>query len=155
MKAAELLRHAQQCVTPATLRALGPAVATLAAATAFAAIALWSARVLRAPEPPAPAAPAQPAPFDTAAGSQLFGSKAGDDATRAPLLLGVLSFDGSHGAAIVGIGGEPPRVVRIGGALGQAGKLVAVRARSIVIDRDGLRREIALPAATNPNAFVR
>ncbi|MBI0329117.1 general secretion pathway protein GspC [Burkholderia plantarii] len=135
--------------------ALGPAAATLAAAAAFVAIALWSARVLRTPEPPAAAAPAQPAPFDTAAGSRLFGSKAGDDAMHALQLLGILSFDGSHGAAIVGIGGEPPRVVRIGGVLGQAGKLAAVRARSIVIDRDGLQREITLPAATNPNAFVR
>ncbi|WP_025102270.1 general secretion pathway protein GspC [Burkholderia sp. A1] len=137
-----------------TLSSLAPSLATLAAAAAFAAIGLWSARVLRSPEPPAVAAPAQAAPLDVAAGTRLFGARP-DEALRALQVLGILSFDAGHGAAVVSTGGEPPRVVRIGGALGQAGTLAEVRAHSIVIDNGGLRRELALPAATSPNAFVR
>ncbi|NIF75662.1 general secretion pathway protein GspC, partial [Burkholderia sp. Ap-962] len=49
-----------------TLSSLAPSLATLVAAAAFAAIGLWSARVLRSPGPPAVAAPAQAAPLDVA-----------------------------------------------------------------------------------------
>ncbi|MBF5011865.1 hypothetical protein [Burkholderia pseudomultivorans] len=58
-------------------------------------------------------------------------------------------------AAIVSIGGDAARVVQLGSAAGDTGRLVEVCARSIVVDRDGLQREIALPAAQNPVAFVR
>ncbi|KDB10726.1 hypothetical protein LIG30_4759 [Burkholderia sp. lig30] len=135
--------------------AIAPALATLAAAASLVAVALWSVRVLNAPDAPAPARPAPPAPFDVSAGAQLFGAKPGDDAQQAIQLLGILSFDARHSAAIVSIGGDPARVVRLGGMLGEIGKLAEVRARSIVVDRDGLQREVALPVAQNPTAFVR
>ena len=51
--------------------------------------------------------------------------------------------------------GEAARVVRIGSAIGEAAKLAEVRARSIVVDRNGGQREIALPAVQKANAFVR
>ncbi|PCE32863.1 general secretion pathway protein GspC [Burkholderia ubonensis] len=134
---------------------LAPALATLAAAAAFVAVSLWSARLMNAPAAPAPARVAPPAPFDVSAGAQLFGAKPGDGAQHAIQLFGILSFDARHAAAIVSVGGDAARVVRLGGALGDAVKLAEVRARSIVVETAGLQREIALPAAQNPNAFVR
>ncbi len=132
-----------------------PALATLAAAAIFVAVSLWSARLLNAPASPAPARVAPPAPFDATAGAQLFGAKPGDDARHAIQLLGIVAFDARHAAAIVSVGGEAARVVRLGGALDDAATLAEVRERSIVIERGGLRREITLPAAQNPHAFVR
>ncbi|TCW78102.1 general secretion pathway protein GspC [Burkholderia sp. SRS-46] len=139
--------------TPPSVAA--PALVTLAAAAAFVAVSLWSARMLNAPAAPAPARVAPPAPFDVSAGAQLFGAKPGEDTQHAIQLLGILAFDPRHAAAIVSIGGEAARVVRLGGALDDATKLAEVRARSIVVERGGLQREIALPAAQNPQAFVR
>ncbi|KAB0684680.1 general secretion pathway protein GspC, partial [Burkholderia territorii] len=58
-------------------------------------------------------------------------------------------------AAIVSVGGDGSRVVSLGAAIGEAAKLAEVRARSIVVDRNGLQREVALPATEKANAFVR
>ncbi|WP_205169080.1 type II secretion system protein N [Burkholderia sp. LMG 13014] len=121
---------------------------------ALVAVSMWAARALNAPDAPAPAQPAPPAPFDVTASAQLFGAKP-DDSRNTIQLLGVLAFDARRAAAIVSVGGEAARVVRIGSVIGEAAKLAEVRARSIVVDRNGLQREIALPAVQNANAFVR
>ncbi|KER73627.1 general secretion pathway protein GspC [Burkholderia cepacia] len=131
-----------------------PLVATLAAGAALVAVSMWAARALNASDAPAPAQPTPPAPFDVTASAQLFGAKP-DDNRNTIQLLGVLAFDARRAAAIVSVGGEAARVVRIGSAIGEAAKLAEVRARSIVVDRNGLQREIALPAVQNANAFVR
>ncbi|HDR9481003.1 TPA: general secretion pathway protein GspC [Burkholderia aenigmatica] len=148
MKPLALLRTVPSRIDPLAL------VATLAAGAALVAVSMWAARALNAPDAPAPAQPAPPAPFDVTAGAQLFGAKP-DDSRNTIQLLGVLAFDARRAAAIVSIGGEAARVVRIGSAIGEAAKLAEVRARSIVVDRNGLQREIALPAVQNANAFVR
>nr|WP_175801785.1 type II secretion system protein N [Burkholderia anthina] len=148
MKPADLLRS----FPPPS--AAAPAVATFAAGLAFAGVVAWAVHVLRTPDLPVPAR-AVPPPFDVSAGARLFGTPPGDDAQHAIQLLGILSFDARRAAAIVSIGGDPARVVRLGSTVGNAGTLAEVRARSIVVDRDGLQREIALPAAQNPGAFVR
>lgn len=67
----------------------------------------------------------------------------------------MLAFDARRAAAIVSVGGDASRVVSLGAAIGEAAKLAEVRARSIVVDRNGLHREIALPAAEKANAYVR
>lgn len=133
-----------------------PLVATLASGAALVAVSLWAVRLLSVSDAPAPSPVAPPAPFDVAASAQLFGAKP-DDGRDAIQLLGVLAFDARRAAAIVsvGVGGDASRVVSLGAAIGEAAKLAEVRTRSIVVDRNGLRREIALPAAEKANAFVR
>ncbi|VWB35256.1 general secretion pathway protein GspC [Burkholderia lata] len=148
MKPLALLRTVPSRIDPMSL------VATVIAGAALVAVSMWAARALNAPDAPAPAQPAPPAPFDVTAGAQLFGAKP-DDSRNTIQLLGVLAFDARRAAAIVSVGGEAARVVRIGSAIGEAAKLAEVRARSIVVDRNGLQREIALPAVQKANAFVR
>ncbi|VWB14793.1 general secretion pathway protein GspC [Burkholderia lata] len=148
MKPLALLRTVPSRIDPL------PLIATLAAGAVLAAVSLWAARALNAPDAPPPAQPAPPAPFDVTASAQLFGAKP-DDNRNTIQLLGVLAFDARRAAAIVSVGGEAARVVKIGSAIGEAAKLAEVRARSIVVDRNGLQREIALPAVQKANAFVR
>ncbi|MBN3838801.1 general secretion pathway protein GspC [Burkholderia sp. Ac-20349] len=150
MKPLALLRTVPSRIDPL------PLVATLAAGAALIAVSMWAARALNASDAPAPAQPAPPAPFDVTASAQLFGAKP-DDNRNTIQLLGVLAFDARRAAAIVSVsvGGEAARVVRIGSVIGEAAKLAEVRTRSIVVDRNGLQREIALPAVQNANAFVR
>ncbi|QVN21366.1 type II secretion system protein N [Burkholderia pyrrocinia] len=131
-----------------------PLVATLASGAALVAVSLWAVRLLSVSDAPAPSPVAPPAPFDVTASAQLFGAKP-DNGRDAIQLLGVLAFDARRAAAIVSIGGDASRVVSLGAAIGEAAKLAEVRARSIVVDRNGLQREIALPAAEKANAFVR
>ncbi|KVW15317.1 general secretion pathway protein GspC [Burkholderia cepacia] len=131
-----------------------PLVATLASGAALVAVSLWAVRLLTVPDASAPAAVAVPAPIDVTASAQLFGAKP-DDNRDTIQLLGVLAFDARRAAAIVSVGGEAARVVSLGAAIGEAAQLAEVRARSIVVDRHGLQREIALPVTEKANAFVR
>lgn len=131
-----------------------PLVAMLVSGAALIAVSLWAVRSLTVSDAPAPSPVAPPAPLDVAASARLFGAKP-DDKRDAIQLLGVLAFDARRAAAIVSIGGEASRVVSLGAAIGEAAKLAEVRARSIVVDRNGVQREIALPAAEKANAFVR
>ncbi|NHV24768.1 type II secretion system protein N [Burkholderia sp. D-99] len=133
---------------------LVPLVATLASGAALVAVSLWAVRLLTVPDASVPAPVAVPAPIDVTASAQLFGAKP-DDNRDTIQLLGVLAFDARRAAAIVSVGGEAARVVSLGAAVGEAAKLAEVRARSIVVDRHGLQREIALPATEKANAFVR
>ncbi|KVQ53424.1 general secretion pathway protein GspC [Burkholderia territorii] len=147
MKPLALLR------TVASRADLVPLAATLAAAGALVAVSLWAVHVLTVADTPV-AAPAPPVPIDVTAGARLFGAKP-DNGRDAIQLLGVLAFDARRAAAIVSVGGDESRVVSLGTAIGEAAKLAEVRARSIVVDRNGLQREIALPATEKANAFVR
>ncbi|WP_233834834.1 type II secretion system protein N [Paraburkholderia sp. ZP32-5] len=131
-----------------------PALATVAAAALLAA-ALWSARSLSAPQPSAAVATAPRAPLDGAAGANLFGASPESAQNNAVQLLGILSFDPRHAAAIVSVGGDAARVIHVGGTFNNDMTLAEIHPKSIVVERHGLRREIALPAAQNPNAYVR
>ncbi|HDR9036874.1 TPA: general secretion pathway protein GspC [Burkholderia vietnamiensis] len=126
-------------------------VATLAAAAALVAVSLYAVRVLGTTAAPV-AAPMLPAPPDVTAGARLFGAPP-DDGRDAVRVLGVIAFDARRAAAIVG--GDAARVVSRGAPIGAAATLADVRARSIVVERNGLRREITLPAAGHADAFVR
>ncbi|KWN16199.1 general secretion pathway protein GspC [Burkholderia territorii] len=147
MKPLALLR------TVASRADLVPLAATHAAAGALVAVSLWAVHVLTVADTPV-AAPASPVPIAVTAGARLFGAKP-DNGRDAIQLLGVLAFDARRAAAIVSVGGDASRVVSLGAAIGEAAKLAEVRARSIVVDRNGLQREIALPATEKANAFVR
>ncbi|GBH22980.1 general secretion pathway protein GspC [Burkholderia vietnamiensis] len=128
-------------------------VATLAAAAALVAVSLYAVRVLGTTAAPV-AAPMLPAPPDVTAGARLFGAPP-DDGRDAGRVLGVIAFDARRPAAIVGVGGDAARVVSRGAPIGAAATLADVRARSIGGGRNGLRREITLPAAGHADAFVR
>lgn len=140
---------------PLTRLAVAPMLATAVAAALFIAVVLWWVRVFSAPAAAAPAITPPPAPLDVSAGTTLFGASPDADAHNTLQLLGILSFDAHHAAAIVSQGGEAARVVRLGGTVGHAAKLAEVRARSIVVESNGLQREIRLPDAQSPSAFVR
>ena len=129
---------------------------TVASAALLVAVSAWSAHLLLAPLPRVdPAVRAVPAALDATGGAALFGA-APDQANRGDVqLLGLLAFDPHHAAAIVSVGGEAARVVRVNGAIGNAATLAEVRSRSIVVEHNGVRREIALPTVDSPNAFVR
>ncbi|MCA8094049.1 general secretion pathway protein GspC [Burkholderia anthina] len=148
MKSFDLLR-----IVPSRA-GLVPLVATLVSGAALVAVSLWAVRVLSAPDAPVQTDIAPRAPFDASAGAQLFGAKP-DDRRDMIQLLGVLALDAHRAAAIVSIGGEASRVVSLGAVIGEAATLAEVRARSIVVDRHGLQREIALPATDKANAYVR
>ncbi|HDR9237702.1 TPA: general secretion pathway protein GspC [Burkholderia vietnamiensis] len=128
-------------------------VATLAAAAALVAVSLYAVRVLGTTAAPV-AVPMLPAPPDVAAGARLFGAPP-DDGRDAVRVLGVIAFDARRAAAIVGVGGDAARVVSRGAPIGATATLADVHARSIVVERNGLRREITLPAAGHADAFVR
>ncbi|WP_051421295.1 MULTISPECIES: type II secretion system protein N [Burkholderia] len=128
--------------------------ATFAAAATLAAVSLWAVRVLSGADAPVAVLAPPPTSIDVAAGARLFGAKP-DGGRDAIQLLGVLAFDARRAAAIVSVGGEASRVVSLGAAIGDTAKLAEVRARSIVVDRNGLQHEIALPATEKANAFVR
>ena len=132
-----------------------PLPGTVAAIVLFIAVLAWWAHVFTAPAPAAPAQPAPAAALDTSAGATLFGSQPDQGPRDTVQLLGVLSFDAHHGAAVVSIGGEPARVIRVNGKLNDSTTLSEVRAHSIIVKRGSLQREISLPAVENPSAFVR
>ncbi len=99
--------------------------------------------------------PAPPVPLDVSAGATLFGAQPDSDHHDQVQLLGILAFDPQHAAAIISVGGDPARVVPLKGRLNDSTTLSEIRAHSIVLDHDGIQREISLPAAANPDAFVR
>ncbi|MFL9888519.1 general secretion pathway protein GspC [Paraburkholderia agricolaris] len=130
-------------------------LATIASAALFAAVSAWSAHVLLTPLPHANPQAQPTAAIDATGGAVLFGA-APDQGRRDDVqLLGILAFDPHHAAAIVSVGGEAAHVVRVHGAIGTSATLAEVHGRSIVVEHNGVRREIALPAVDSPSAFVR
>jgi general secretion pathway protein C len=104
---------------------------------------------------PAPAAAAARAPVSVEQAATLFGGQLTRSANQDVRLFGILALR-EGAAAIVSTGGEPPRAVSLGSAIMQGAKLSEVRARSIVIDRNGAHSEVFLPAnAPGPTIYVR
>ncbi|WP_297356543.1 general secretion pathway protein GspC [Paraburkholderia sp.] len=130
-------------------------LATVAAVVLFIAIvALW-VRIFHAPPPAGVARPALPTSIDTAAGATLFGAQGDRGQHDAVQLLGILAFDAHHAAAVISVGGDPAHVVPINGTVTDATTLTEVRAHSIIVERNGLQREITMPAPQNPSVFMR
>jgi general secretion pathway protein C len=82
----------------------------------------------------------------------LFGN--GVRVNRDLRLLGVLEL-GHAAAAIVSLGDETPHAVGLNGELGNGAKLVEVHARSIVVERQGVRSEVFLSDAPGTSIFLR
>jgi general secretion pathway protein C len=101
-----------------------------------------------------PAAAARP-PVSVDQAATLFGGQLTRTVNQDVHLYGILALhDGA--AAIVSVGGEPPHAVSLGNAIMEGAKLSEVRARSIIIDRNGSHSEVFLPAnAPGPTIYVR
>jgi general secretion pathway protein C len=127
---------------------------SLALFAALCSTATYWVVTLSARETPLPAAAAR-APIRTEDAAALFGGQLTKNPVRDIHLFGILALQ--HGAAaIVGTGGEPPRAVSLGAEIASGEKLAEVRARSIVVDRNGARAEVFLPAnAPGPTIYVR
>lgn len=102
---------------------------------------------LRSLSVPREARVAQTEALDTGAAVTLFGGGP-QTGPRDVQVAGVVAdlADGS-GAAIVSVDGGPPQAVRAGKSLSSNLKLVEIKARSVVIERNGTRQEIPLPAS--------
>ncbi|HWT37450.1 MAG TPA: type II secretion system protein N [Paraburkholderia sp.] len=95
------------------------------------------------------------APVSTDQAAVLFGGQLTRTANQDIHLFGILALR-EGAAAIVSTGGEPPRAVSLGSNIMQGVKLGEVRARSIIIDRNGSRSEVFLPQnAPGPTIYVR
>ena len=104
---------------------------------------------------PGPAAAAALPPVSVEQAATLFGGKLTRNTNQDVRLFGILSLR-EGAAAIISTRGEPPRAVSLGSAIMQGTKLSEVRARSIIIDRNGARSEVFLPAnAAGPTIYVR
>lgn len=89
---------------------------------------------------------AQTDAVETGAVATLFGGSA-DAGVRDVQLIGVVAdLDGiGPAAAILSLDGGPPKAVRAGAALSSQIRLKEIHGRNIVIERNGVRQEIALP----------
>ena len=95
------------------------------------------------------------APVSVEQAATLFGGLLQRGANQDVRLFGILALR-EGAAAIVSAGGEPPHAVSLGSTIMQGGKLYEVRPRSIIIDRNGARFEVFLPAnAAGPTIYVR
>ncbi|CAG2149786.1 type II secretion system protein N [Ralstonia mannitolilytica] len=102
---------------------------------------------LRSLSVPREARVAQTDALETGAAITLFGGGP-QNGPRDVQVIGVVAdlADGS-GAAIVSVDGGAPQAVRAGKSLSSNLKLIAIKARSVVIERNGARQEIPLPAS--------
>lgn len=113
----------------------------------------WVITLTQRPTAPSQAAAAQ---VDPSAGdaAQLFGSQP----TRATQIqvIGVLGLSDHEGAAIVSYNGEPPHTVALGQGVGGGSTLSEIRTRSVVIEHNGTKTEVAMPAnGAGPTIWVR
>lgn len=129
--------------------AWAPRAAALALFVALCALATWWAlafSAMRTIPVPKTARVAQTEAVETGALATLFGGSP-QAGVRDVQLLGVIADVGrGSGAAVVSIDNGPPKALRAGASLSSQIRLVEVRDRSIVIERNGARQVIALPA---------
>ena len=137
------------------MNALQTRLLTLAALALFCVtLTYWIVTLTSRQTAPLPAAEAGRKPSVEQAAT-LFGGQLQRNANQDVHLFGILALQ-EGAAAIVSTGGEPPHAVALGSTIMQGAKLSEVRARSIIIDRNGVRSEIFLPAnAAGPTIYVR
>jgi len=93
---------------------------------------------------------AQTEAVETGAIATLFGGTVQAGVRDVQLIGVVANVDGSGpSAAILSLDGGAPKAVRVGAALSPQIKVVEIRGRGIVIERNGARQEIALPLQNN------
>jgi general secretion pathway protein C len=115
-------------------------------------VTYWIITLIQRPAAPSPAAIAQTEPSAREA-AQLFGSQP----TRVSQiqLIGVLALNAHDAAAIVSYAGEPPHAIALGQAAGGGATLSEVRTRSIIVERNGVKSEVTMPAnGAGPTIWV-
>ncbi|WP_439683805.1 Type II secretion system protein GspC N-terminal domain-containing protein [Cupriavidus oxalaticus] len=125
-----------------------PRLASVALFVALCALATYwvlTFSAMRTLPVPQSARVAQTEAVETGAVATLFGGSAQGGPRDVQLLGVVAEVNGGAGAAIVSMDGGPPKAVRSGAELSQQIRLVEIRQRSVVIERSGVRQEIALP----------
>jgi general secretion pathway protein C len=139
----------------AQMNALQTRLLSLALFAVFCAtLTFWVVTLTSHSDVPLPAATAR-APVSSDQSAALFGGQLTRDANRNVHLFGILALR-EGAAAIVSTGDEPPHAVSLGSAIMQGSKLAEVRPRSIIIDHNGVRSEVFLPAnAPGPTIYVR
>jgi general secretion pathway protein C len=116
-------------------------------------ITYWVVTLSSHPASVPAAAARQPVSVDQAA--TLFGGQLTRTVNQDIRLFGILALR-QGAAAIISVGGEPPHTVSLGGAVMQGTRLSEVRARSIIIDHNGVHSEVTLPnPAPGPTIYVR
>ena len=90
---------------------------------------------------------AQVEPLPNGALRSLFGGSSQAARTSNVQLKGVVALGESSGVAIVAVDGKPPEAVQVGRELAAGLKLVAVQAKSITLERNGVRETVRLPEA--------
>ncbi|GJG97019.1 hypothetical protein [Cupriavidus pauculus] len=89
---------------------------------------------------------AQTEAVETGAVATLFGGSAQSGVRDVQLIGVVADLDGvGPAAAILSLDGGPPKSVRVGATLSPQIRLTEIHGRNIVIERNGVRQEIALP----------
>lgn len=89
---------------------------------------------------------AQTEAVETGAVATLFGGSAQSGVRDVQLIGVVADVDGvGPAAAILSLDGGPPKAVRAGASLSPQIRLTEIHGRNIVIERNGVRQEIALP----------
>ncbi|KAF1050742.1 MAG: hypothetical protein GAK41_01500 [Burkholderia gladioli] len=135
------------------MNALSIRILSLALFAALCATATYWAITLSAHQAPLPAAAR--APLRTEDAAALFGGQLTHNPVQDIHLFGILALR-QGAAAIIGADDEPARAITLGSDIMQGTKLAEVRARSIVIDRNGAHTEIFLPAnAPGATIYVR
>lgn len=130
-----------------------PRIASLALFIALCALATRWVLVFSAMKTipvPQSARVAQTEAVETGAVATLFGGS--QTGVRDVQLIGVVAdvADGA-GAAIVSLDNGPPKAVRAGASLSPQIRLAEIHGRSVVIERNGVKQEIALPVQTTPS----
>jgi general secretion pathway protein C len=117
-------------------------------------LAYWIVVLTARPAPPPPAAAvAQNVSVQDA--TSLFGGQLTHQVNRNIKLVGILALS-EGAAAIVGVGDEPAHAIGLGNKITDGTTLAEVRARSIIIDHNGVRSEVPLaPDAGGPTIYVR
>jgi general secretion pathway protein C len=137
------------------MNALQTRLLSLAALALFCVtLTYWIVRLTSRQTAPLPAAAAMRTPSVEQAAT-IFGGQLQRQVNQDVHLFGILAL--SHGAAaIVSYGGEPARAISLGGPLAEGVRISEVRARSIIIDRNGVKSEVFLPQnAPGPTIYVR
>ncbi len=137
------------------MNALQTRLLTLAAFALFCVtVTYWVVTLTSRQTAPLPAAATRTPSTEQAA--TIFGGQLERQANQDVHLLGILALQGGA-AAIVSYGGEPAKAMSLGSSPAQGVKLSEVRARSIIIERNGgAKSEIFLPQVLpGPTIYVR